>query len=203
MAKYTIRVELHAEKQADKNVLILAMEKEGFSQIVKEKKSKAEFYLPNFEFTTVKKNQKKEQVLNKAKTAASKVGSPFSVLVTKASDRIWYGLKKVEKEPKKEKASTGKSSMGKVGKSTPVKEETKVVAKSDKKVTAAKTTSKKANPTPAKASAAKISVAKPAAAPKKATAAKPVAAAKKSTSKAPVKKASDKETTADKKKGSL
>ena len=94
MASFTVRVELHDDPTSeDYDTLHEAMENEGFSRIIKDSKG-TEYHLPDAEYI-ISGSFTKQNVLQKAKNAASQTGKDYSVLVTESNGRTWYNLKSI------------------------------------------------------------------------------------------------------------
>jgi thymidine phosphorylase len=91
MASFTTRVELHGAISSDYETLHQKMAAQGFSRIITADDGKR-YWLPpaeyNYEATATR-----DQVLAKARAAASQVKTSFAVVVTEAGARTWYGLK--------------------------------------------------------------------------------------------------------------
>ena len=98
MALFTTRVELHdAKSSEDYERLHAEMAKDGFSRTIQLQDETTIYQLPTAEY-----NKSAElttaQVLELAKTAATRTGKKFSVLITKADGRReWYNLTPVKK----------------------------------------------------------------------------------------------------------
>jgi hypothetical protein len=90
MASFTTRVELHNANSVDYTDLHSKMEAQGFSRSIKSDQG-ATYHLPTAEYDYVG-NVTREQVLEKAKAAASKVKSSYAVLVSEATARVWHNL---------------------------------------------------------------------------------------------------------------
>jgi hypothetical protein len=91
MAKFTVRVELHAASYSDYEMLHAAMERRGFSRFITADDGKI-YHLPTAEYD--KSGQfTRQQVLDSAKAAATETGKTFAVLVTESDGRTWMGLR--------------------------------------------------------------------------------------------------------------
>lgn len=99
MPNFTTRVELHkASTEKDYELLHSEMAKEGFSRTIKLSDETTVYHLPTAEYNIGGESLTPEQVLDKAKRAATKTGKTFMVLVTKADGRrYWYNLPIVTK----------------------------------------------------------------------------------------------------------
>lgn len=97
MAYFTTRVELHhAATSKEYDELHEAMKEKGFSRTIKKADNDSVYHLPTAEYTR-SCELTKNQVLEDAKQAASKVVNKFSVLVTQSSgSRVWFGLSEVK-----------------------------------------------------------------------------------------------------------
>ena len=98
MAKFSVRVELHAASYADYEKLHASMERRGFSRTIKADAGKT-YHLPTAEYdgggdVTL------QQVLELAKAAAAETGKTFEVFVTESAGRVWFGLKEVAFRPR-------------------------------------------------------------------------------------------------------
>jgi hypothetical protein len=95
MVKFTTRVELHsASLESDYEKLHAEMAKENFTRTIVI--TDGEVKLPTAEYNKDGKYTK-EQVLDSAKRAATKIGKKFSVLVTESNGRTWCNLETVKK----------------------------------------------------------------------------------------------------------
>jgi hypothetical protein len=90
MAQFTVRVELHEAQWTDYNTLHAAMERQGFSRLIKGDDGHT-YQLPWAEYDGAA-NLSSLQVLALAQTAANTTGKKNSVLVTEAKYRAWSGL---------------------------------------------------------------------------------------------------------------
>jgi hypothetical protein len=93
MARFTIRVELHAASYSDYETLHAAMERRGFSRHITSDDGKT-YQLPTAEYD--KRGEfTLQQVLDSAKAAATETGKTYAILVTLAESRTWVGLQDV------------------------------------------------------------------------------------------------------------
>ena len=92
MAIFTTRVELHEAVRGDYTTLHERMAGQGFTRTIIG--DGVRYQLPTAEYN-IAGELTKQQVLAKAKTAASSVKSSYEVLVTKSDGRTWYGLAEV------------------------------------------------------------------------------------------------------------
>jgi hypothetical protein len=93
MAKFSVRVELHAASYADYEKLHASMERRGFSRTIKSDAGRT-YHLPTAEYdgggdVTL------QRVLELAKAAAAETGKNFEVFVTESAGRVWFGLTEV------------------------------------------------------------------------------------------------------------
>ncbi|MFQ6333986.1 hypothetical protein [Methylophilus sp. 3sh_L] len=89
MARFTVRVELHDASWEQYNELHKKMSLQGFTDTI-EGESKTVQMPPaeyNFEGSVTR-----QDVLDRAKNAASSVVKKYGVLVTESAGRTWYGL---------------------------------------------------------------------------------------------------------------
>src|SRR5882724_8251264 len=93
MARFTIRVELHAASYADYDTLYAAMARRGFSRQIMADDGTV-YQLPTAEYDRTG-NFTPQYVLDSAKAAAAETGKTFAILVTQTEYRIWVGLQKV------------------------------------------------------------------------------------------------------------
>jgi hypothetical protein len=93
MARFTVRVELHAASYSDYETLHVAMKRRGFSGNITSDDSKT-YQLPTAEYDK-KGDFTPQQVLDSAKAAAAETGKAFAVMVTQAESRTWVGLQEV------------------------------------------------------------------------------------------------------------
>jgi hypothetical protein len=90
MAQFTIRIELHDAQWTDYNTLHAAMERQGFSRLIRGDDGQT-YQLPWAEYDAAA-NLTSMQVLAIAQSAANTTGKKNSVLVTEAKYRAWSGL---------------------------------------------------------------------------------------------------------------
>lgn len=90
MAKFTVRVELHAASYSDYETLHGAMERRGFSRFITSDDGTT-YHLPTAEYDRSGQFTR-QQVLDSAKAAASETGKAFAALVTESEGRQWVGL---------------------------------------------------------------------------------------------------------------
>jgi len=90
MAQFTVRIELHDAQWTDYNTLHAAMERQGFSRLIKGDDGHT-YQLPCAEYDAAA-NLTSMQVLALAQSAANTTGKKKSVLVTEAKYRAWSGL---------------------------------------------------------------------------------------------------------------
>ncbi len=90
MAQFTVRVELHDAQWTDYNTLHAAMERQGFSRLIKGDDGRI-YQLPWAEYDR-EANLTSMQVLAFAQSAANATGKRNSVFVTEARTRAWSGL---------------------------------------------------------------------------------------------------------------
>ena len=98
MAKFSVRVELHAASYTDYETLHASMERRGFSRTIKADEGKT-YHLPTAEYNgggdvTI------QRVLELAKAAAAETGKSFEVFVTESVRRLWFGMKEVAARPR-------------------------------------------------------------------------------------------------------
>ena len=93
MARYTVRVELHDADTEDYEKLYMKMESRGFMYIIVTKEGTG-YFLPDAEYN-YEGPETMEQVLAKAKRAASAVTKDFGILVTKTSGQMFFGLEEI------------------------------------------------------------------------------------------------------------
>jgi hypothetical protein len=97
MAKFSVRVELHAASYADYEKLHASMERRGFSRLIKSDEGKT-YHLPTAEYDAGG-DVTCQQVLEYAKAAAAETGKSFEIFVTESAGRVWFGLKVVSARP--------------------------------------------------------------------------------------------------------
>ena len=91
MPNFTARIELHGAKTSeDYENLHREMENKGFSRDITDSKG-VSYRLPTAEYNYVGQRTI-EQVLEMAKSAASKVKADFEAIVTESNGRRWYNL---------------------------------------------------------------------------------------------------------------
>ncbi|HXB08737.1 MAG TPA: hypothetical protein VNW04_16515 [Puia sp.] len=92
MSKYTTRVELHKATSENYETLHVEMEKEGFTRTIFYEDDPNVYQLPTAEYNFGGEIDI-EQVRENAKTAASRTGKAYSIIVTKADGpRYIYNL---------------------------------------------------------------------------------------------------------------
>ena len=94
MAKFTTCVRLKSTSPEAHRILFEEMEAQGFSRAI-EAADGRRYAMPDSEFDFIGDLERKD-VLERAKNAVLKTGSPASILVTESKGRIWYGLDAVE-----------------------------------------------------------------------------------------------------------
>lgn len=93
MASFTVRIELTNADYDEYVLLHHEMEKTGFLRYIRS--DSGDMYdLPDAEYN-YEGAATADQILAMAKTAASKTGRIFAVLVTEATKRTWHGLEKI------------------------------------------------------------------------------------------------------------
>lgn len=92
MAKFTVRVELHAANADDYDVPHGAMEGAGFSRQISSDAG-VSYHLPWAEYN-IEDSLDKSQVCDKANAAAQDTGKSFAILVTESNGRTWIGLER-------------------------------------------------------------------------------------------------------------
>lgn len=93
MTSFTTRVVLHDADWKHYEALHGYMQQQGFSRTITADDGHT-YHLPDAEYDYTGQVTK-AQVLEKAKTAASRTGKTYSVLVTESAGRTWTGLTKV------------------------------------------------------------------------------------------------------------
>jgi hypothetical protein len=93
MAKFTVRVELHAADEDDYENLHSAMESQSFSRTITSSDG-VTYHLPTAEYS-LDKGWNLDEVLSAGKKAAASTGRSFAILVTESDGRKWWGLAKV------------------------------------------------------------------------------------------------------------
>lgn len=91
--KYTVRVELHRATIDDYEQLHAAMKAAGFSRFITDRDN-VKYHLPTAEYN-YEGDASRDQVLEKARRAASTTGLSYAVLVTESNGRTWQNLPKV------------------------------------------------------------------------------------------------------------
>jgi hypothetical protein len=89
MARFTVRVELHNADWDDYVSLHKKMAGQGLTDTIDVTNGKVK--MPPAEYN-YEGNATKEDVLAKAKAAASSVVTSYAVLVTESAGRTWHGL---------------------------------------------------------------------------------------------------------------
>jgi hypothetical protein len=89
MARFTTRVELHDADWDDYVALYKQMARQGFTDTIELANGKLKMPPAEYNYDG---SASKEDVLAKAKTAASAVVGSYAVLVTESSGRTWHGL---------------------------------------------------------------------------------------------------------------
>jgi hypothetical protein len=90
MAQFTIRVELHDGQWSDYETLHAAMNRQGFSRLIRGNDGRS-YQLPWAEYDGTAALTSM-QVLAIAQSAANTTGKRNSILVTEARNRAWSGL---------------------------------------------------------------------------------------------------------------
>ena len=93
MARFTVRVELHAATYSDYETLHASMERRGFSRQITSDDG-ITYQLPTAEYEGGG-NLTSQQVLDAAKVAAAETRKTYEILVTEANRRMWVGLTQV------------------------------------------------------------------------------------------------------------
>ena len=91
MARFSVRIELHDASWEQYTELHEKMSLQGFADTITTEKGAVQMPPAEYNFEGA---VTKEQVLEKAKTAASSVVKKYAVLVTESNGRTWYGLEK-------------------------------------------------------------------------------------------------------------
>jgi|688.fasta_scaffold809532_1 hypothetical protein len=89
MARFTVRVELHDATWDHYKKLYTLMAQQGLTDVITTTSGSVK--MPPGEYN-MEGSLTKEQVLEKAKTAAAQVVRSYAVLVTESSGRTWHGL---------------------------------------------------------------------------------------------------------------
>lgn len=92
MARYTIRIELHDATWNNYEEMYKHLAAQGITDIITSNDG-ARLKMPPAEYN-YDGNATRAQVLEMAKTSASKVVRSYAVLVTESNGRTWYGLAK-------------------------------------------------------------------------------------------------------------
>ena len=92
MAMFTVRVELHKADWSDYETLHAEMEERGFSRQVTSDDG-VTYHLPLAEYSIIA-NLTIDQVLERAKAAATATNKKFGIFVSEAIRRKWIGLDK-------------------------------------------------------------------------------------------------------------
>jgi len=93
MAKFMVRVELHAADEGDYETLHEAMEAEGFVRQIRSGDGVL-YHLPTAEYYR-EGNLSKQDVLDEAKSGVAKTKKKAAILVTEALGFRWSGLREV------------------------------------------------------------------------------------------------------------
>lgn len=96
MPKYTIRIELHDGTPDDYVDLYEDLAAKGITDIITTGEG-VEYKLPPAEYSFIG-DATQSEVLEMARSSASKVVRSCAVLVTTASNRTWHGLKKARSQ---------------------------------------------------------------------------------------------------------
>jgi len=91
MGRFTVRVELHRHQPGDYDVLHAEMQAQGFERTITSEDRKT-YHLPTAEYNLEGSIEDPQEVLSRAKAAATHVGRSYEVLVTKAERPTWYKL---------------------------------------------------------------------------------------------------------------
>jgi hypothetical protein len=91
MARFTVRIELHDATREKYTKLHEQIFLQGFTDFIEIEDGT--YQLPPAEYN-FEGNIGRDDVLKKAKTAASSVVKKYAVLVTESTGRTWYGLEK-------------------------------------------------------------------------------------------------------------
>ncbi|MDU4241112.1 MAG: hypothetical protein E7I21_10980 [Limosilactobacillus fermentum] len=94
MARYTIRIELHGATWDDYEEMYRHLAAQGITDIIASDNG-VSYKMPPAEYS-YEGNATRTQVLEMAKSSASKVVASYAVLVTESSGRTWHGLDKVQ-----------------------------------------------------------------------------------------------------------
>jgi hypothetical protein len=93
MAKFVTRVELHAGRAEDYEILRQSMESEGFRRTITAGDGSV-YDLPTAEYYW-ETELTRDKVLEAAKRAATKTNKEFGAIVMETKVSTWYGLHKV------------------------------------------------------------------------------------------------------------
>ena len=91
MDRFTVRVELHDANWEQYTKLHEKMALQGFTDTITTEKVSVQMPPAEYNYEGA---LTKEQVLEKAKTAAASVVKKYAVLVTESKGRTWFGLEK-------------------------------------------------------------------------------------------------------------
>lgn len=94
MTAFTVRVELHDGEPSDYETLHEEMEARGFSRTITSDKG-ITYHLPEAEYS-IDGDLTIDEVLDRAKAAATATRKKFGILVTEATRQKWTGLDKVK-----------------------------------------------------------------------------------------------------------
>ena len=94
MASFTTRVELHNASSKDYETLHAAMERAGFSRVIRSDEGRW-YHLPTAEYDC-SGSLTQRQVLKAAESAAATTGKGFGVIVTESAGRTWSNLPAAE-----------------------------------------------------------------------------------------------------------
>jgi hypothetical protein len=90
MTRFTVRVELHDASWEQYESLYKKMAEQGFTDTIPTTDAAVKMPPAEYNFDGA---ATKEQVLEKAKSCASRVVPKYAVLVTESNGRVWHGLK--------------------------------------------------------------------------------------------------------------
>ena len=93
MSKFMVRVELHGAGPADYDRLHEAMERSGFSRLIR--LLGALWHLPTAEYQT-EENADLKEVHDRAKVAADSIGLANAILAIEYTNAGWSGLRQVQ-----------------------------------------------------------------------------------------------------------
>ncbi len=94
MASFTTRVVLHEAESGDYENLHDYMKDKGFKRTIKSKKGNV-YEMPEAEYN-YSGNDTLDNVMDKAKKAATLTKRKYSVLITQSKRRKWYNLRKAK-----------------------------------------------------------------------------------------------------------